>query len=666
MTNEILYANSPDQEAETVPEDEAQFSLRFRDLLEAVPDAIVEVNRDGLIVLLNAAAENIFGYERQELLGQSVELLIPHAMRRQHLEHRTRYAAHPSMRPMGSGLELFSCRKDGSEFPVEISLSPIPGVAGGHVMAVVRDITARKQAEARLDALHLQHASELGAANLQLETRNRQMEHANRLKDEFMAGMSHELRTPLHTITGFADLLAEQSNGSLNQQQQRFVAHIQRDSRHLLDMINDILDLKKIEAGSFRLHRESFNASQAIIEMLSSLHPFALSKRIHVSDQVDRSLEIVADRERFKEILRNLTSNAIKFTPEDGRIKVESFVDQDGVYFCVSDTGLGISEAEWEAIFDKFYQVGATTRGLKEGTGLGLTIAKLLTEMHGGKIRIDSKPGEGSRFEIFFPYPGLTAVSDISAENTRKSSMLLVGTDVALFEQLLPVFDNDDYSVRSASTFEEVLEKSRCFHPQALIVDTVSLGISSEMMCHIRRHSHTNMIPIVALATREYEPTALSLGAAAVLTGNRDPVAVLTLVKQQVRNDERRVAQVLVVDDDLQARELLSEVLASAGYLPVPAYGGKQALQLLSRTPIAAAVVDLRMPEMSGIEVVLRIRERPRLATLPILVLTGKELEFEEEELLSRKANAVFLKSPGWERGVIAKISGLVPGLERQ
>ncbi|MBV9267179.1 MAG: PAS domain S-box protein, partial [Acidobacteriaceae bacterium] len=293
----------PETEGWETPESEVQLEsyLRFRDLLEAAPDAIFEVDREGSIVLLNAAAERMFGYNRDELLGQLVEILVPDGVRARHWDHRQTYMGHPATRPMGIGLELYARRKDGTEFPVEISLSPIRAIEGPRVIAIVRDIAARKEAEARIRAMHQQFATELAATNQQLEIRTREAEQANRLKSEFLASMSHELRTPLHTIIGFADLLAEELKGPLTPGQKRFVNHIQRDSRHLLELINDVLDLSRIEAGRLELHPEPFNAADAIRETLDGFRHSAEDKRISLSESLE-SVQIVADRVRFKEI----------------------------------------------------------------------------------------------------------------------------------------------------------------------------------------------------------------------------------------------------------------------------------------------------------------------------------------------------------------------------
>ena len=370
---------------------EARTERRFRELLEAAPDAIIEVDRDGRIVLLNLVTEKMFGYSREELLGKPVEILVPGSVRTEHVRYREGYWNHPATRPMGSGLSLEGCRKDGSRFPVEISLSPVHSVEGLRITAVIRDTSERKRAEDQLRALRENYTREL-------ELRNREVERANQLKSEFLASMSHELRTPLHTVIGFAELLGEEIEGPLNEKQKRFIGHIHKDSMHLLELINDVLDLSKIEAGRLRIHREVFDVAACVEETLASIRPGAVAKSIAIDTDIAVSTAILADRLRFKQILYNLLSNAVKFTPERGRIRVEARLRDELVEISVTDSGIGIPKDQQEAIFDKFYQVGATTKGVREGTGLGLAITKALTEEHGGRVWVTSEIGKGSRF----------------------------------------------------------------------------------------------------------------------------------------------------------------------------------------------------------------------------------------------------------------------------
>jgi PAS domain S-box-containing protein len=376
---------------------------RFRQLLEAAPDGILEVDGNGQIVLMNAAAEKLTGYRRGELLGQSIELLTPQELRSRHAGHRLAYWTNPVTRPMGGGLELHVQRKDGERRPVEISLSPVTYDGEMRVTAVMRDVTERKRAESQLRDMHDRFTAELTAANKELEVRNREVEAANRLKTEFVASMSHELRTPLHAIIGFTELLSEEIEGPLNEKQKRFVSHIHRDSLHLLELINDILDLSRIEAGRLDLRPEIFAMTAAIEEVMATIRPQAVAHLLHLEGPFVPEIALRADRVRFKEVLYNLLSNAVKFTPERGRVRVEGSIRNKAVEISVIDTGVGIPAVEQGAVFDKFHQVGATARGLKEGTGLGLAIAKQLVEAHGGRIWLSSEVGKGSRFSFTMP-----------------------------------------------------------------------------------------------------------------------------------------------------------------------------------------------------------------------------------------------------------------------
>lgn len=380
---------------------------QFKELLEAAPDAIMQVDREGRITLLNRVTEKMFGYSREELLGQPIEILVPQPLRGQHAGHRKAYHAKPMTRAMGMNLALEGQRKDGSRFPVEISLSPSVSKVNFRVTAIIRDITERKQAQDRLKQVREEYVAKLADQNQELELRNREIERANRLKSDFLASMSHELRTPLHTIVGFSELLGEELEGPLNAKQKRFVQHIHKDSLHLLDLINDILDLSKIEAGRLELHPEVFDVASVVEESFAAVRRLAEAKSLRLSSSVELDQGIEADRLRLKQVLVNLLSNAVKFTPENGAVDVRAAeLQRDGETWLsveVTDTGIGIDEAELVTIFDKFHQVSATTKGVREGTGLGLAITRHLVESHRGMIVVTSQPGQGSCFRVELP-----------------------------------------------------------------------------------------------------------------------------------------------------------------------------------------------------------------------------------------------------------------------
>jgi signal transduction histidine kinase len=252
-----------------------------------------------------------------------------------------------------------------------------------------------------------ERTGELTAINAELESRNREIQRATRLKSEFLARMSHELRTPMNAIMGFSDLLAEEAEGPLSDAYKTFIRHIRNGASHLLALINDVLDLSKIEAGRIELIPEEFRAADALDEVLPVIRPLAEVKRIHIDSQLGENTLILADRTRFKQILYNLLSNSVKFTPEGGRVWIEAILEDGRLALTVGDTGMGIPQAEQQAIFEEFYQVGTTTKGVKEGTGLGLAITKRLVELHGGKIGVVSEPGQGSRFTFTLPAAGV-------------------------------------------------------------------------------------------------------------------------------------------------------------------------------------------------------------------------------------------------------------------
>jgi len=370
---------------------------KFRELIENAPDAILQVNQAGAIVIANRTAETMFCYTREELMGLSVDLLVPEANRAAHPTHRKTLASAGKSRPMGLGLDLFAQRKDGTQFPVEISLSPMNTETGVHVTAVIRDVTERKLTEQRVRTLQESYMTEL-------EERHKEAERLNQLKSEFMASISHELRTPLHTIIGFAELMQEEGEGPLNFKQRRFMHHIHVDSEHLLGLINDVLDLSRIEAGGLNLHPEPVRLLLIVAESINAIQPYADSRSVAIIMGAEIDFSVIADPMRLRQILYNLLSNGAKFTQPGGEVHVDAVVQENTVKITVSDTGLGIPPEECTRIFEKFYQVGLTPVGVREGTGLGLAICKQLVEMQKGTIWVESELGKGSKFHFTLPH----------------------------------------------------------------------------------------------------------------------------------------------------------------------------------------------------------------------------------------------------------------------
>jgi PAS domain S-box-containing protein len=346
-------------------------------LLDAAPDAMVVVGAGGRIVLVNAEAERLFGYPRRELLGQLIEVLIPERLRERHTGHR---AAGAARRPMHSGTVLTAIDRAGREFPVEVSLSPVETEDGVVVATAVRDISERRRFEQAIV-------------------------EANRMKSQFLANMSHELRTPLNAIVGFSDLMHKGRVGAVSEEQREYLGDILVSARHLLQLINDVLDLAKIESGKMEFRPETVDLTRLVGEVRDVLRGLTASKRIRIETCIEPSLGTVfLDPARLKQVLYNYLSNAIKFTPESGRIQVRIAAEgPDDFRVDVEDNGIGIRPEDLARLFVEFQQLDASTAKKYQGTGLGLSLTRSIVTAQGGRVEVASAPGQGSTFSAILP-----------------------------------------------------------------------------------------------------------------------------------------------------------------------------------------------------------------------------------------------------------------------
>jgi len=387
----VIWRNAQSLTALETAHDRAQDAVReltasaraqelFRGLVESAPDAMVIVDQDGRIQLANAQTESLFGYRREELIGRPVEMLVPGRFRGAHPAHRATYFAAPHARAMGAGLELFGLRKNATEFPVEISLSPLHTNDGTLVSSAIRDITERKRLEW-------------------------QMQEASRLKSEFLANMSHELRTPLNAIIGFTNLLHKGNAGPISVEQREYLADVLTSSQHLLQLINDVLDLAKVESGKMEIRPEAVDLAKVIGEVQLVLRGLASSKHLNIHLDVDADVSAVTvDPARLKQILYNYLSNAIKFTPDGGHIYVRARPDGPDLFRLeVEDTGVGIAADDLGRLFVEFQQLDSGATKKYQGTGLGLALTKRLAEAQGGRVSVHSALGRGSTFAAILP-----------------------------------------------------------------------------------------------------------------------------------------------------------------------------------------------------------------------------------------------------------------------
>jgi PAS domain S-box-containing protein len=363
-------------------------------LLEAAPDSMIVATADGRILLVNGQTERLFGYLREELLGQPVELLVPERYRQRHPMHRQQYASDPHVRPMGAGLDLFGRRKDGTEFPVEISLSPLETEDGVLFTSAIRDITDRRRLE-----------ENVRQQNRELEEQNRLIHEASRMKSEFLANMSHELRTPLNSIIGFSELMYDGKLGPTSDDHHEYLGDMLTSARHLLRLINDVLDLAKVESGKMEFFPEPLDLGLIVAELRDQMRPLAAAKRIRLDTEVDPRLTgICLDSSKLKQVLYNYLSNALKYSREDGHVTVRMRPENEREFRLeVEDAGVGIQHEDLHRLFVEFQQLDGGSAKAYQGSGLGLALTRRVVEAQGGHVGVRSTPGVGSVFHAVLP-----------------------------------------------------------------------------------------------------------------------------------------------------------------------------------------------------------------------------------------------------------------------
>jgi len=385
---DFIVSSNKDVTRLKVQRDAKLAEARYAQLLESTPDGMIMANPAGRIVLANSQAERLFGYARGELLGQLTETLLPLRLRSAQTGKENPFLSVRSPGPAAAGrLELFGQRRDGSEFPIEISLSRLEVEDGTLVISAIRDGSERKRFE---QALH---------------EKNVELQASAEGKNRFLANMSHELRTPLNGIIGFAEFLTDGKPGPLNQKQKEYLADILNSGRHLLQLINDVLDLSKVEANRMELNPEPFNPAKVIEGVCAVARPLAQKKDLRLTVEIAPGLEeVVLDQQKFKQILYNLVSNAVKFTDEGGRVCVRARpLETHRFRLEVEDTGIGIRREDLPRLFKEFEQLESGTARRYEGTGLGLALTRRIVELQGGSIEVASEAGKGSTFSVVLP-----------------------------------------------------------------------------------------------------------------------------------------------------------------------------------------------------------------------------------------------------------------------
>jgi two-component system, sensor histidine kinase len=446
-----------------------------RSVLDAAPDAMVIIDASGVVQFANRQVSALFGYAHDELIGQSIEKLMPERFRARHLGHREQYVSNVRVRPMGAGLDLLGRRRDGTEFPVEISLSPIEDVGRTVVVAAIRDVTERKRAEIELIATRKTAESARALADQARESADR----ANQGKSRFLATASHDLRQPLQTLALLNGTLRRMVSDpdaadALSQQEQAISA--------MARLLNALLDISKLESGAIKPEPSDFTVAAIFEEMRSEFANIAASKGLRL--EIEKCQDhVYSDPLLVEQILRNLVSNAIKYTRE-GRVRLRCLHEAALVRIEVLDTGVGISANDLPYICDEFYQIGVPTNSSRDGYGLGLSIVQRLVKLLTLKLDVHSEVGKGSTFSLILPagsghaMPGNQEFTSSPDQGPKigKTSVLVVEDDAAVRGATRMLLKAEGYHVMAVASLTEALQHVREGHGVDLLVTDYHLG----------------------------------------------------------------------------------------------------------------------------------------------------------------------------------------------
>jgi len=486
----------------------------------------------------------------------------------------------------------------------------------------------------------------------QLEQSNAALEDANRHKSVFLANMSHELRTPLNAIIGFSELLTDAQNGQFDEAtRKRFLSQILTSGRHLLGLINDILDLSKVEAGQMELRLQTLSVADSVDQVVKTVEPLVAKKSISLTSTVAGAGDMLADAGKVKQMLLNLVSNAIKFTPEGGSVTIGAVRIKETIEISVTDTGIGISESDLKSIFREFHQVDFGPGRKHEGTGLGLALTKRFALLHGGDVRAASRLNKGSVFTLSLPVragvPPATETMAAAAKNGSGPIVLVVEDDPAAAELLTRQLSAAGYRTEVARTGNEALARARELQPAAITLDIILPEVDGwEIMTRLKSDATTSGIPIVVVSVVDNPELGLALGAIDYFVKPVDTGALIKRLNRFdfMRHSGKNEVRVLVVDDDAANRIWLTQALEPAGFTVFEASGGREAIELAKANQPDCVLLDLMMPEVTGFDVVEELRADERTRETPIMVVTAMTLTDADKRLLNGRVSQILTR----------------------
>ncbi len=685
-----LLANSL-RDTATRLRDEA---ARFQTILRAAGEGIVVAAGDGAIEEANRAAARMFGYDRPEdLIGRRVAELIADPVPDPDGPDPDPFATTSTQVSRGSPFfdAVRGVRKDGSNFWLEVTMRPVALRDRQVVTCVFRDVSQKKAAEEQIKSMNEElenrvrlRTAELAEANTKLEVALRQAEAAGRAKDTFVANMSHELRQPLHIVIGFTEALKEEAEDAGRPELVPDLDKILAAARHLLDLINDLLDLAKISAGRMELSVARFDLADLVRDVRTLVAPLAeKNQNVFLVDAPPDLGAMTADERRVRQILLNLLSNAFKFT-QHGKVRLRvrrvREAGKEWVEFAVSDTGKGMTPDQVGRLFQRFYQADPTTTREHGGTGLGLAITQSFNDRMGGQpIRVTSSPGRGSEFVVRLPaevepeaakpalrhssteIPALAAAGDGEPAATPApvgGTVLVIDDDPAVLELMGRFLGKEGFRVIPATSGADGLRLAKQVHPVAVTLDVMMPGTDGwAVLAELKADPHTCDIPVVLLTIVDDRGRGYALGAADYLTKPIDWHRLGAILRRY--HPPGRPAPVLVVDDDPECRSLVRRHLEAEGWRVTEAADGEAGLRAAAADPPALVLLDLMMPGVDGFGFLDEFPRRFPGSRTPVVVLTAKDLTREDYTRLNGRVSRIL------EKGNLSQLEELVALVRR-